>query len=291
MSLLANSGGTLAAIPSGMGMYSNNYAAVAQGATLAQGSSVGSSGQILAASGNPAAAAAPPVTRMQPIAASAGFMNNTFTVAPTVSCATPAACNLFTRLAAAQQTAGAGALVNANYRTYAASMEPAGQAGTGGVAVLADESREFDPEFQPGAQLASALSPAGAPDDDMEGMEGMDDNGHGTDAPPQPQRQPTALPVPVVTPTAANPLIAQVFPQPPPLTGVGTVMLQNASQFAGMMSPADAAPLYLASANTPTPFSPIWYATPVGPGMTSSCGCPSNGCSITPCGFGQPWRF
>ena len=85
--------------------------------------------------------------------------------------------------------------------------------------------------------------------------------------------------------------VFNVFPQSVPFSAVGTAMLQNAASVTGQMQGSDGPyQLNVSSLWSGANIRPLFYATPVGFGMTRTCDCVGTTCP-RPCNYGQPWRF
>jgi hypothetical protein len=85
--------------------------------------------------------------------------------------------------------------------------------------------------------------------------------------------------------------VFEVFPQSVPFSAVGAAMLQNAASVTGQMQGSDGPyQLNVSSLWSGANIRPLFYATPVGFGMTRTCDCVGTTCP-RPCNYGQPWRF
>ena len=253
-----------AAVPFG---FSNNIASASLGTTPGA--------QILAATNPYQQMLNVPLT---PVAASAGsLMNNTYQV---------------------QQTVPSVVAPNGFFSAYAMSL------GTGGPFVKGVQPYEAVTSFEPASAAILADTPAiAAEDTDDEdhdpakytssfaaGSELARAGGVVASAVAQNRlpvvRQQVQLPLPLPRPVFSS------FPQSVPLTAVGTAMLQNAAAVTGSIRNGDAAyALNVTSLWGGANIRPLFYATPVGFGMTRTCDCGSRGNCPAPCNFGQAWRF
>jgi hypothetical protein len=202
---------------------------------------------------------------LTPVAASAGFLlNNTYQVQPVApSAVTPN--GFFSAYASSLGTGGP--FVKGVQAYEAATVAPsrpqailAAANDAAAVSVASDNDyRVYNPQFAPDA--GSLLARKAVVNETM--------------------------PIPVPAPVFA------AFPQSVPVTAVGTAMLQNAASVTGGIRNGDAMyALNLSSLWGGANIRPLFYATPVGFGMTQTCDCTSSlGNCPRPCNFGQAWRF
>ena len=232
--------------------------------------------------------------QLTPVAASAGsLMNNTYQVAQ----------------APPQVVQGAVSPYN-YFSAYANSLGSGGPFVSGAQAFQATDVRV--PRFEAAAPILAAASDDQAYDDyeadqdEYEEAENMPIVGTALSASeytpqilsgevlartssvaPVVAREVSQMPIPVPNP------IFNTFPQSVPLTAVGTAMLQNAASVTGGIRGGEAAyALNISSLWGGANIRPLFYATPVGFGMTRTCDCaPQLGNCPGPCNFGQAWRF
>jgi len=220
---------------------------------------------------------------LTPVAASAGsLMNNTYQVQQTVP-SVVAPNGFFSAYATSLGSGGPFVKGVQPYDVAVSTFEPASAAilADTGASAAADDTDDEDDGFEDhnpanytaslvaGSELARTVStpfPAVLP-----------------------ARVPAApLPLPLPFP---KPVFSS-FPQSVPLTAVGTAMLQNAAAVTGSIRNGDAAyGLNVTSLWGGANIRPLFYATPVGFGMTRTCDCGSRGNCPAPCNFGQAWRF
>lgn len=281
-----------AAVPFGSFGYTNNTVA-----SLASTAAYGAAGaQILAATNPYQQMLNVPLT---PVAASAGsLLNNTYQVQQTAP-SVVAPNGFFSAYASSLGSGGPFVKGVQAYDAVSGYAPPPFEAAS--AAILADtglaedtEDDEIDDDHDParytaslvaGSELARAgTSPAPAPTPAQARTQQV--QAARTQQVQAATQQVQALPPRLPTPVFSS------FPQSVPLTAVGTAMLQNAAAVTGSIRNGDAAyALNVTSLWGGANIRPLFYATPVGFGMTRTCDCGSRGNCPAPCNFGQAWRF